>query len=133
MKIEPYLNYDGNCEAAIEFYKKTLDAEVLMLMRFKDNPEPHPPGNEEKVMHASLKIGESRIMASDGRCTEEKPGFHGITLSITVPSDAEAKRRFDALGEGGQVLMPLTKTFFSSSFGLLTDRFGVSWMILVAH
>jgi PhnB protein len=107
-----------------------------MLMRFKDNPEPHqpgmvPPGSENKVMHASFRIGDSTLMASDGRCLG-KPNFQGFALSVTVPSDAEADRLFAALGDGGQVQMPMAKTFFSSRFGMVADRFGVSWMIIVA-
>jgi PhnB protein len=136
MQVQPYLFFDGRCEEAVEFYRRTLGAEVTMLMRFKDSPEPHapgmvPPGAENKVMHASLRIGETALMASDGRCMG-KPGFQGFSLSLTLANDAEAERVFAALGEGGQVQMPLTKTFFSSRFGMVADRFGVSWMILVA-
>lgn len=140
MTIQPYLNFDGKCDEAIAFYKQALDAQVEMLMRFKDNPDlknntdPQacagmmPPGTEEKVMHASLKIGDAIIMASDMRCGG-KPDFHGVSLALTVADDAEAKRRFDALAEGGQVQMPLGKTFWASSFGVVADRFGVSWMV----
>jgi len=106
-----------------------------MLMRFKDAPEPHqpgmvPPGAENKVMHTSLRIGNTTVLASDGRCTGQ-PSFQGFCLSLTVPTDVEAERLFDALGDGGQVQMPLTKTFFSSRFGMVADRFGVPWMIVV--
>jgi len=135
MLVQPYLFFDGRCEEAIEFYRRTLGAEVTMLMRFKDSPEPHPPGMippgaENKVMHSSLRIGETTVMASDGRCLG-KPSFQGFSLSLTVPNDAEAERLFAAIGEGGQVQMPLAKTFFSSRFGMVADRFGVSWMIVV--
>ncbi len=135
MKVEPYLFFDGRCEEALEFYRRTLRAEVTMLMRFKDSPEPAqpgmvPPGSENKVMHASFRIGESTLMGSDGRCLG-KPNFQGFSLSITVPNDAEAEQLFAALGDGGQVQMPLTKTFFSSRFGMVADRFGVSWMVIV--
>jgi PhnB protein len=107
-----------------------------MLMRFKDSPEPHqpgmiPPGSENKVMHSSLRIGETTVMASDGRCLGQ-PNFQGFSLSLTVPNDAEAERLFAKLADGGQVQMPLAKTFFSSRFGMVADRFGVSWMIIVA-
>ena len=137
MKIEPYLFLDGRCEEAIEFYKSTLGAEVTMLMRFKDSPEPHapgmlPPGAENKVMHASLRIGDSTVMASDGQCLG-RPNFQGFALSLPVSNDAEAERLFAALGNGGKVCMPLAKTFFSSRFGMVADRFGVSWMIIVAE
>ena len=135
MLIQPYLFFDGRCEEAIEFYRKTLGAEVATLMRFKDSREPHqpgmvPPGAENKVMHASFRIGETTVMASDGRCLG-KPSFQGFSLSLTAPNDAEAERLFAALGEGGQVQMPLSKTFFSSRFGMVADRFGVGWMIIV--
>jgi PhnB protein len=134
MQVQPYLNFDGRCEEALEFYRKALGAEVAMLMRFKDNPEPQPgmtsPGSENKVMHASFRIGESTIMASDGRCTGQSK-FSGITLSLQPSTVAEGEKLFTALGDGGQVQMPLTKTFFSPSFGMVADRFGVSWMVVV--
>ena len=134
MLVQSYLFFDGRCEEALEFYRKNLGAEVTMLMRFKDSPEPQqpgmvPPGSENKVMHASFRIGETTVMASDGRCLG-KPNFQGFALSLTVANDAEAERAFAALRDGGQVQMPLTKTFFSSRFGMVADRFGVSWMVL---
>jgi PhnB protein len=132
MKVQPYLYFDGRCEEAIEFYRKALGAEVTTLMRFKDSPDPAmcQPGAENKVMHASFRIGETTLMASDGRSTGH-PKFEGISLSLLPSSDAEAEKLFTALGDGGQVQMPLTKTFFSSRFGMVADRFGVSWMIVV--
>jgi PhnB protein len=135
MQIQPYLFFEGRCEEAIELYKKALGAEVEMLMRIKDSPEPpppgmHPPGSENKVMHASLRIGEARLMASDGRCSG-KPSFQGITLSLDANDEAHAKRLFGALAEGGEVRMPLAKTFFSPCFGMVADRFGVGWMVIV--
>jgi PhnB protein len=135
MLVQPYVFFDGRCEEAIEFYKKALGAEVEMLMRIKDSPEPPqpgmvPPGSGDKIMHSCFRIGETRVMASDGRC-EGKPSFQGFSLSITVPNEAEADRRFAALADGGQVQMPLTKTFFSPRFGMVADRFGVSWMVIV--
>lgn len=136
MQLQPYLSFDGLCEEAIAFYQAALGAEVTMLMRFKDCPEPLdparvPPGTENKVMHASLRIGESTVLASDGRCAG-KPGFQGFSLSLTAADEAEAERMFAALADGGQVQMPLAKTFFSPRFGMVADRFGVSWMIYVA-
>jgi PhnB protein len=136
MKVQPYLFFDGRCEEAIEFYKRALGAEVLMLMRFKENPELPPPGmvppgSENKIMHASMRIGESEVMASDGR-SMGNPEFQGVSLSLSVSSETEADRLFNALGEGGQVQMPIGKTFFSPRFGMVADRFGVSWMIVVA-
>lgn len=132
MQIEPYLFFEGCCEEALEFYKKTLGAEVTFLMRFKECPEPEScqPGTEEKVMHANVRIGESNIMVSDGRCGGT-PGFQGFALSFSPPNEAEAATVFGALSEGGQVVMPLEKTFWSPFFGMVTDRFGVLWMINV--
>jgi PhnB protein len=133
MQVQPYLFFDGRCEEAVEFYRSKLGAEVEILMRFKDSPEPHQhaPGAENKVMHTSFRIGDTTVLGSDGRCLGQ-PSFQGFALSLTVPNDAEAQRLFATLGEGGQVQMPLGKTFFSSSFGMVADRFGVSWMVYVA-
>jgi PhnB protein len=136
MHVQPYLFFDGRCEEAVEFYRKTLGAEVTMLMRFQDSPEPLqpgmvPPGSEHKVMHTSLRIGETTVMASDGPCGG-RPSFQGFSLSLTVPDEAAAERLFAALADGGQVQMPLTTTFFSPRFGMVADRFGVSWMVNVA-
>jgi PhnB protein len=136
MQVQSYLNFDGRCEEAIEFYRRTLGAEVAMLMRFKDSPEPCDPnmvspGSGDKVMHASFRIGETTVLASDCECGGQ-PSFKGFSLSLTAPDVAKAERLFAALGDGGQVQMPLTKTFFSPSFGVVADRFGVSWMIYVA-
>ena len=133
MPIEPYLFFEGRCEEAIEFYRKALGAKVEMMMRYKDSPEPPPPGmvppgSENKVMHASLRIGDATVMASDGNCSG-KPKFDGIMLSITAKNVAEVDRYFNALAEGGQVQMPLAKTFWSPRFGMVADRFGVGWMI----
>ena len=137
MNVQPYLFFDGRCEEALEFYRKTLGAETLMLMRFKESPEPCdpsmvPPGSENKVMHSTFRVGDATLMASDGNCKGQAK-FAGFSLSLTVSSPAEAERRFTALGEGGQVQMPLAKTFFSPSFGMVADRFGVSWMVYVAQ
>ena len=133
MQIQPYLYFDGRCEEAIEFYRRALGAEVTMLMRNKESPEAPPPGtlpagSENKVMHASFRIGDSVVMASDGHC-KGKPSFTGFSLTITVPDTATADRHFNALAEGGQVQMPLAKTFFSPRFGMVADRFGVPWII----
>ena len=135
MQVQPYLFFDGRCEEALTFYREKLGVEVTRLLRFKDSPEPAkpgmlPPGAEEKVMHASFRIGDATVMVSDGRCTGQ-PKFQGFALTITVPNEAEADRLVAALGDGGQVQMPLSKTFFSARFGMVADRFGVSWMIYV--
>lgn len=130
MQIQPYLFFEGRCEEAVAFYRAALGAEVTMLMRYKESPDPCSPGTEEKVMHASLRIADATLLVSDGRCSG-KPSFQGFGLSLTVPNDAEAERLFAALGDGGQIQMPLTKTFFSTRFGMLADRFGVLWMVYV--
>lgn len=134
MQIQPYANFEGRCEEAAEFYRKALGAEVTFLMRYKDSPEGKSMASGcagDKVLHMSLRIGDSTLLASDGRCAG-RPTFQGIHLSLTVANEDEAERAFGALADGGQVQMPLTKTFFSPRFGMLADRFGVSWMIYVA-
>jgi PhnB protein len=133
MAIEPYLFFNGRCEEAVDFYKKALGAEVLMMMRFKESPEPHPsgmiaPGSENKIMHVSLRIGDASVMASDGRCTGQAD-FQGFSLSLTVANEVEAERKFAAPAAGGQVQMPLGNTFWSPCFGMVADRFGVGWMV----
>lgn len=135
MIVQPYLSFEGRCEEAIQFYRQALGAEVLQMMRFNDSPEPCPegmlpPNTEQKIMHASLKIGESIVMATDGQCTG-KAGFAGISLSLSLKSDEEASQMFNALSDGGKIEMPMNRTFFASSFGMVSDRFGVSWMIVV--
>lgn len=131
MNVQPYLCYEGRCEEALEFYKEKLGATVEMMMRFKESPDPshNPPGSDEKVMHVSFKVGETRLMASDGHCTG-KPEFKGISLSLSVDDVDDAKKYFDALSDGGRIEMPLTETFFSPSFGMVEDKFGVMWMVL---
>jgi PhnB protein len=136
MQVQAYLFFNGRCEEAVEFYKKALGAEVTMLMRMKDSPEPPqpgtvPPGSESKIMHTSFRIGDTTVLASDGRC-EGRPTFQGFSLSLLVANEAEADRVFAALADGGQVQMPLAKTFWSPRFGMVADRFGVSWMVNVA-
>ncbi len=135
MQVQPYLFFNGRCEEAAEFYRKALGAEVVMLMRFKDSPDAPPPGMTppppESVMHMSLRIGDTNLLASDG-CPGGKTEFQGFSLSLTVPDDDVARRCFAALSEGGQVRMPLMKTFFASSYGMVADRFGVAWMVYVA-
>ncbi len=135
MLVQSYLFFDGRCEEALEFYRKTLGAEITMLMRFKDAPEPPQPGmcapgSENKIMHSSFRVGDTTVMASDGRC-QGKPNFQGFALSLEAKNDAEAERLFGALSAGGQVVMPMAKTFFASRFGMAADRFGVSWMVIV--
>ena len=133
MHVQPYVFFEGRCQEALEFYRRAIGAEVTALMRFKESPDPGmaQPGAEDRVMHASFKVGETTVLASDGRCGGH-PSFQGFALSLTVGSESEADRMFTALVDGGQVIMPLTTTFFSPRFGMTTDRFGVSWMVYVA-
>jgi PhnB protein len=131
MQIQPYLFFNGRCEEAIDFYRTAVGAEATMLMRYKDSPEPTSHGAPEKVMHASLRIGDTTVLVSDGQCSGQL-NFQGFALTLIASNDAEAQRRFAALGDGGHVQMPLSKTFFSSKFGMVADRFGVLWMIYVA-
>jgi PhnB protein len=133
MHVRPYLFFEGQCEEAINFYRGAVGAELQGLMRYADCPEQEnapPHAHPEKIMHASLKIGESTVMASDGNCSG-KPAFNGVSLTLTVSTESEAQRAYAALAEGGQPFMPLTKTFFSPQFGMLTDRFGLMWMVMV--
>ena len=137
MKVQPYLCFEGRCEEALDFYRRAIGAEVNRVLRFSESPVECapgmvPPGSEHKIMHASFQVGETEIMASDGRCGGQ-PTFQGISLTIAAPTEAEVERLFNALADGGQIRMPLGKTFFSASFGMVTDRFGVSWMVLVGH
>jgi PhnB protein len=135
MQIQPYLFFDGRCEEAVSFYRDALGAEVVMLLRYSDAPqgEADCPGGTpppaEKVMHAALRIGQTQVMASDGFATG-RPEFKGVSLSLTADDDAQARRLFDALAAGGQVQQPLGPSFFASSFGMVTDRFGVAWMVI---
>ncbi len=133
--VQSYVFFDGKCEEALEFYKRALGAEVTMLMRYKDSPEPPPPGcgpsDPNKVMHAQFRVGDTVILASDGRATGN-PKFEGFALALTVKTEADADRAFNALASGGKVEMPLAKTFFSPRFGMVVDKFGVFWMVLVA-
>ena len=134
MQVQPYLFFDGRCDEALDFYKKAIGAKVGMLMRWKDSPEKSmcTPDNANKVMHAQFDVGSTTVMASDGR-NSGQPKFEGFALSIAAPDEAAADRMFNALVDGGQVTMPLGKTFFSPRFGMLADKFGVHWMILVAQ
>ena len=136
MRIEPYLFFEGRCDEAIAFYKGSLGGTVNMIMRYKDCPQGPPGGFPaemlDKVMHASVSIGATTLLLSDGHC-KTPANFSGFSLSLAVASDAEAKQRFDSLADGGKICMPLGKAFFASSFGMVVDRFGVSWMVMVEH
>ena len=134
MQVQSYLFFNGNCEEAVNFYKQALGARVDMLMRYKESPEAPPPGMvppnwDDKVMHTSFWVGDSMVMASDGCEKDGGAPFKGFSLSITAKDEPEAKKVFNALGAGGKVTMPLDKTFWSPCFGMLTDKFGVNWMV----
>ena len=132
MKVQAYITFGGRCEEALEFYKQSIGAEVSGLMRWNESPEADmkgPPGWEHKVMNASFRIGETHLMADDGM-VQATPEFKGMTLALSTASDADTRRLFDALAEGGTVQMPLAKTFWTSSFGMLSDKFGVPWMVM---
>jgi PhnB protein len=134
MNVQPYVFFEGRCDEAIEFYKKTVGAKVEMLMRFNEAPDQSmiSPGSKEKVMHAAIRVGDATILMSDGRCGGNA-NFNGFSLALSAPTDADAERLFAALADGGQVNMPMAKTFFSSRFGMCSDKFGVGWMVLVGQ
>ena len=132
--VTPYLFFGGRCEEALAFYASAIGARVGMVMRFSDSPDPVPAGMlqagfERKVMHAEFHVGDAHILASDG--CDDRSTFSGFSLALTVPTEADADRAFNALAEGGQVTMPLGRTFWSPRYGMLTDRFGVAWMVMV--
>ena len=131
MHVQPYLFFDGRCDEALDFYKKTLGATVNMLMRFKESPDQTAcaPGSEEKVMHACFNVGDTAIFASDGM-NKGKPNFDGFSLSVTGKDGAEVETLYNALVDGGEAMMPLAETFFAHKFGMLKDKFGVRWMVL---
>ena len=134
MQIQPYLFFEGRTDEAIDFYKKAVGAKVTMLMRNKESPDKPPPGmlppgSDDKVMHAAVTIGDSVVMMSDGMVSG-KPNFSGVSLSLTVKDVADGERKFKALGEGGKVSLPFGKTFFAEGFGMVTDRFGLGWMVM---
>ncbi len=132
--VQPYLFFGGKCAAALDYYTKRLGAEVMFQMRYSDSPEPPPPGMVpegwgDKIMHATFRIGSSVLMASDG-CDKE-PGKNSHCMSLTMPDEAEAKRAFAALAEGGSIGMPIGKSFWSPCFGMVTDAFGIHWMVTI--
>lgn len=132
MQVQSYLMFNGRTEEAIRFYEKAVGAQVEMVMRFKDAPEGQcPPALADKIMHSSFKIGDTVVMASDGMMNEGPAEFKGISLTLNPKTEDECERLFNALADGGKVHQPLIKTFFSPKFGVLADRFGVNWMVLV--
>ena len=132
--ITPYLFFAGRCEEALHFYRDALGAQVGMIMRFNESPEPPPPGTlqagfEKKIMHAEFRVNDVFLMASDG--CDDKSKFDGFRLALAVPTEAEAHKAFDALAAGGTIQMPLCKTFWSPCYGMVTDKFNVGWMVMV--
>ncbi|QIG47311.1 VOC family protein [Nordella sp. HKS 07] len=144
MQVQPYLSFEGRAEEALDFYAKAIGAKVGVKMRFKEAPPMEMSGNgcadmgappahsAEKIMHSEFKVGDSLIMATDGMCSGNT-NFTGISLALQAKDDAEAKKIFDALSQGGKVQQPLIKTFFASSFGMVADKFGVGWMVVTAQ
>ena len=134
MKVEPYLSFEGRCEEALNFYTQAVGAKTEYVLRYKDTPDQPPegmvpPGSENKIMHCSFMIGDSRIMATDGGCRDGGK-FEGVSLALSSKTTAETEKLFNALAQGGQVQMPLGQTFFSPSFGMVTDKFGVYWLVV---
>jgi PhnB protein len=135
MLVQPYLFFEGCGDEALDYYRKALGAEVTTLLRYAESPQPPPPGmlppgSEKKIMHAEFRIGDTTLMGSDGMCSG-KTRFEGFSVSLTLQDDAAAKRLFEALADGGEVRMPLGPAFFATSFGMVADRFGVGWMVVV--
>ncbi|MCU0718444.1 MAG: YciI family protein [Pirellula sp.] len=132
--LQPYLFFGGRCEEALYFYEQALGAVVLMKMRFNESPDAVPDGMlqagfETKIMHASFQVGKMTVMASDG--CDDKSRFDGFRLALSVPNEDTADAAFHALADGGKIDMPLMKTFWSPRYGMVTDKFGVAWMVMV--
>lgn len=130
MQLQPYIFLEGRCEEALEFYQQAIDAQVTYMLRFNESPDKEQCGDMpgDKIMHSSVRVGDAEFMATDGMC-QSPPSFQGFALALSVEDEAKVERYFNALAEGGEVQMPLGKTFWSPKFGMLKDRFGVSWMI----
>jgi PhnB protein len=135
MRVEPYLNFGGRTKEALAFYAEKLGAKTEFVMHFKESPEAQkaPPDWQDKVLHTTFSIGSSQLMASDGMPGQPHPGYHGFSLSVMAEDVAAGEKRFNALADGGKITMPWAKTFWSPGFGMLVDKFGVSWMVSVEH
>jgi PhnB protein len=136
MNVQTTLNFHGRTEEAVKFYCKAIEAETLFMMRFRDCPDRSQlrPGLEEKIFHATFRIGSTEIMASDcgGEKSPAEPTFAGFSLALRVDTPEKAEQFFAALSDGGQIQIPLAKTFFAARYGIVIDRFGISWKIMVA-
>lgn len=131
MKIDPYLNFDGNCEEAIRFYEKTLGGKIQMMMTYDQAPpgdNPTPKGWEKKIMHVSMTLGNVTLMASDAPPGHFSP-MQGLFVSLAPDSKAQAEKIYNALADKGNVLMPFQQTFWAEGFGMVVDRFGTPWMV----
>ncbi len=126
--VTPYIAFSGTCREAVEFYKKALSAEVLFSQTFGESPMASM-GAADKIMHCSIKVGSSVIMMCDDPRPDAAAGVGNISLALGLNDPKEAKQLFDNLAEGGSVSMPLEKTFWAEAFGMLTDKFGVRWMV----
>jgi PhnB protein len=129
MSVQTYLQFNGRCEEALAYYRETLGAEVMEIIRFKDVPEAAagaPAGTEDKVLHACFRVAGTHLMASDGMCGGDA-AFAGFSLTLTSSTDEETERLFTSIAREGNVVMPLSPSFFSSQFGVVTDRYGLSW------
>jgi PhnB protein len=132
--VQPYVFFDGKCDEAIAFYSSAIGAKTQMLMRYKDCPDPQgkaacKPGTEDKVMHANVKIRDTEVLMADGHCGGN-PKFEGFGLALQAKDNQDAEKLFAALSEGGNVMMPMSETFFAHRFGMVADKFGVMWMVL---
>ena len=134
-QLEPYLFFNGNCAEAMRFYEKTLGGKVEMMMKASEAPGgvEKPGSKADGILHAAISVDGQRLLASDWMSPDPYPGISGVSLSLVYQTVDEAARRFNALADGGKVTMPMAKTFFSPRFGMLADKFGVQWMILVAQ
>jgi PhnB protein len=137
MLVQPYLFFNGRCEEALRFYRETLGAEVLFQTHFRDAPpeagHTPKPGTEDKVMHCTFRIGTTELMGSDGNCEPGEAKPSGFSLSLTADDKASGEKLFNALADGGNVMMPWQPTFWTEGFGMLVDRFGIMWMVTIPH
>lgn len=134
--IDAYLNFDGNCAEAMRFYEKTLGGKLEMMMKLSESPDPAmcapadaPPEVANRILHASLLVGQHRLLASDTMPGQPYEGMKGFGLALSFPTVDEARKVFDAFATGGRVDMPLSPTFWAEAFGSVVDRFGTCWLV----